>query len=614
MMRRAFASRASLRRLASLASLASLAPGALALAGCAPGTPKAAAPDDSLSPAAIERLVAEVQEVRGLRAKRPITIELLDETRFSEAIDVRQAPSFVEGLDRMQAALGSAEGAQRSAAQTQRILHEQLLGFYEQGSNKVYLRGGAAGGDRDLQRLTLAHEVQHALQDQHFGVLGIKTLLDEDTRLARLALLEGDATVTGVAYLAADAGVPILRAVVRLARTVRLLPTHEVIGAAGPELARAPAIERERLAFPYVSGAGFAAELYRAGGFPLVDRAFARPPDTTEQVLHPERYVAGEQAIPVRAPMPPAGYGAVATGRMGELQTRALLVTCLGWERAAQAAEGWGGDAFTVVASPAGERAALWSTAWDTEVDAGEFEQALAAGAACLPALGDEAAPGAPAAPTRVIRQGTRVAVVRGLSPDRLDAVATALLGLPEPPLPLAPPVGDAVVRPLPMPLEPRLGTLRGADYASAWLGVTAAVPRGFAAAVGRDQTELFLQRSRAIGIFGVSDRLVSPETTEKVFDELSRSFAVGARVSLTPLETRSYALPIGPAVVRRWAARGSPTQFTAVVVPICEGTGAYLFVMASATPEDSADLDRWLLSFRRSTPSPPICAEQNPR
>jgi hypothetical protein len=595
-------------------------PGALSaawlLAGCAGSAPPAAAPDGDLSREAIQRIVTDVQAIRGLPARHPIAIEQLDERSFTQAIDVRQAPAFAEGIDRMQAALSFADSGPRSVLQAQRILHEQLLGFYEQGSGKVYLRGGARSGDRDMQRLTLAHEVQHALQDQHFGTLGIKGLLDEDARLARLALLEGDATITGVAYLAVQQGVPIRRAMVRLARTTRLLPSHEVVGDSGPELARAPAIERERLIFPYVSGTGFAAELYRAGGFPLLDRALARPPDTTEQVLHPERYVAGEAAIPVRAPMPPAGYAAIATGRMGELQTRGLLLPCVGWESAARAAEGWGGDAFTVVTSKQGERAALWSTAWDTEPDAVEFEQALGMSAACLPALGGDGVDGrglrAPPA-ARLAREGTKVALVVGLPPDRLAPAAGALLALPEAPMPPAPPVGEAQVRPLPPRLQARLGTLRGADYASAWLGLVALVPPGFAAAVGREDAELFLERQGALGVLGLSDRAASAWTHERTFDELAKAFAKGAGVEIAAVETGTYTLPIGVVTMRRWQVPGTPVEAAAVLAPICEGTGAYVIMLAWASPEDKAGLDQWLLSLRRLSPAPPVCSELNP-
>jgi hypothetical protein len=598
----------------------SVAPAALwaacLLAGCGGSAPPAAAPDGGLSRDAIQRIVMDVQAIRGLYARQPIAIEQLDERSFAEAIDVRQAPALAEGIDRMQAALGLADGGPGSVLQAQRILHEQLLGFYEQGSGKVYLRGGARGGDRDLQRLTLAHEVQHALQDQHFGTLGIKGLLDEDARLARLALLEGDATITGVAYLAAQEGVPLRRAMVRLARTTRLLPTQRVIGDSGPELARAPALERERMVFPYVSGTGFAAELYRAGGFALVDRALARPPDTTEQVLHPARYVAGEAAIPVRAPMPPEGYAAIATGRMGELQTRGLLLPCLGWDRAVRAAEGWGGDAFTVVRSEQGGRAALWSTAWDTEADAAEFEQALSMSTACLPALGGDGADArgqrAPP-PARLVRNGTKVVLAMGLSQDRLAPEAATLLSLPEAPLPPAPPVGEAEVRPLPPPLTPRLGGLRGAVYASAWLGLAATVPAGFTAAVGREDAELFLERPGALGVLGLSDRAASAWMQERTFRELSGAFSKGAGVELAVVETASYTLPVGVVTLRRWNVPGTQIEAMAVIAPICEGTGAYIMMLAWARPEDKDGLDQWLLSLRRTTPAPPVCAELNP-
>src|SRR4051812_20344789 len=150
------------------------------------------------------------------------------------------------------------------------------------------------------------------------------------------------------------------------------------------ELLRAPVIDRERLLFPYVAGKDFVTALYRAGGFPLLDRSFGSPPTTTEQVLHPEKYLAGEPAIPVRAPAAPAGYRAAFVGRMGELQIRAMLTPCVGEDEARASALGWGGDAYTIAVG-AGSRAVLWSTAWDDEPSAARFEQALLASGRCFP-------------------------------------------------------------------------------------------------------------------------------------------------------------------------------------------------------------------------------------
>ncbi|MCC6556139.1 MAG: hypothetical protein IT372_24530 [Polyangiaceae bacterium] len=295
---------------------------------------------------------------------------------------------------------------------------------------------------------------------------------------------------------------------------------------------------------------------------------------------------------------------------MGERQTRALLLPCIGWARAAQAAEGWGGDAFTVLSSPEGARAALWSTAWDTEADAGDFERAISASHACLPALGFEAAPTAPA---RVVRDGARVAVALALPPAQLAPAATALLELPEPPLPLAPPVGEVTLPPLAPALRPSLGALRGSAYASAWLGLAALVPQGFSARVGHEGTELFMERPGALGLFGLSDRIVSPQANERLLDELAAGFAAGAEVTLVPSQTMSYSLPIGAVIARRWEIPNTSAQLAVVIAAIWWDTGAYVFLTMSATPEAQAALDAWLLSFRATTPAPPVCAELAP-
>lgn len=118
---------------------------------------------------------------------------------------------------------------------------------------------------------------------------------------------------------------------------------------------------------------------YEKGGFPGVNRLYTHPPESMEQVLHPEKYFAGDDPpIRVRVTRPAAfkaaGWKVLKSGTWGEFNIRLILQEWGADEvTARRASEGWGGDRFEVYEDPAGELAFAWATVWDTDRDATEF-------------------------------------------------------------------------------------------------------------------------------------------------------------------------------------------------------------------------------------------------
>ena len=230
-------------------------------------------------------------------------------------------------------------------------------------------------------RITLAHEFTHALQDQHFGLdeLGIDDVGQSDRGLARLALVEGDATQLMVEWAAAHLS------------PLELLSI--VVGALTPEqqelLQDMPPVLRRQLTFPYVDGQAFVATIKASGGWPAVDDAYSDPPDSTEQVLHPGAYAAREAPIAVQLPDLEAalgeGWTSVLEDTMGELTSQIWLEQASGSTEpdptpsALSAAAGWGGDRIASYDGPGASWAVAWQTAWDTPADAAEFRTAAAA-------------------------------------------------------------------------------------------------------------------------------------------------------------------------------------------------------------------------------------------
>lgn len=468
------------------------------------------------------------------------------------------------------------------------------------------------------QRGTLAHEIQHALQAQSFALPDLAGAPSEEVRLARLAALEGDAMVVMAAYIAAEQGAPIGRALRRLSDLSRTMPLEELARGEGHAALRgALPIARERLVFPYVAGMGLAADLHRAGGFPLVNQLLARPPASTEQVLHPEKYLAGEPPIPVRAPEPPPGYRVLESEPLGELQTRVVLERCAPAPEARAAAEGWGGDRFSVLSGPAREVALLWSSIWDTERDALELEAALRRSPACWQAPQQGAGAWAAGGALSILREGARVAVVRGLPEPLAGAAAARLLPLAEPPPPPSP-IGPYIIPPrLPLP-APQRGTLQGDLYRSDWLGVVARIPPNVPATAQHKDLELRVGRDDVLVTGGliVSDRVTTPRFVELLLQEVAGGFAKAIDIEgLVVTGGGPSTHPLGPAIERSWSIAGTPVELRAVVVPVCNGTGSLVFIQSWSDPYAKTVLDGWLYSFRwLGLARLPVCEALDPR
>lgn len=257
------------------------------------------------------------------------------------------------------------------------LLGSQVGGFYDTETRlmNVIPSFGDGGSRLNLtEQIIFVHEFVHALQDQHFG---LEALLENtgdnlDAQLAAVALVEGDATAvmnlytTQVSAVAPNAVLQLL-AEGLLAGNLFLPPDI-------------PPILARELGFPYENGLVFVLQIWRDGGWERVNAAYSDPPTTTEQILHPEKYLAGEGAIPVEFDAPSFGADceSVWDTRLGEFYLREHLRSGLDANVATRAAAGWGGDQFRLY-NCGGAAAWMLRIVWDTPQDADEFTAAYAA-------------------------------------------------------------------------------------------------------------------------------------------------------------------------------------------------------------------------------------------
>ncbi len=325
----------------------------------------------------LEEVQGQVENLRGLEASEAVHIEFITRVQLAEKLEQEAQEEYPEEEARDDvialAAFGLVEPGFDLFDFLLQVQAEGILGFYEPEEHTMYVVAeGEFGG---FERMTYAHEYTHFLQDQVFSFerLGVndEACEAESERCAGLrALYEGDATLAQLIWLGEEA-----------TQQDRLDIQAAIAEFDTPVLESGPAFYSKQIEFFYGDGLEFVQGLWEAGGWEAVDAAYADPPLSTEQILHPERYPA-DDLLPVPAPVLTdtlgLGWRQVDAGVMGELYVRLILEEQVDSELAAEAAAGWGGDAYTVSYNEAeGQTAVVLQIVWDTAGEAEEFAVAF---------------------------------------------------------------------------------------------------------------------------------------------------------------------------------------------------------------------------------------------
>lgn len=403
----------------------------------APSLPPGVAPLPEALESRVEALLEQAEKYRGLAAKEPVPSGIVDDPALKrkvvESFQTDLPPERLRPVEVALKAFGLVPESLDLVKFFPDLLTSQVAGYYDPERHYLALvqrDGEILSADlpedaaKKAEEAVLVHELAHALQDQHFK---LETFASgqplDDADVARIALIEGDATLVMMDFFAETslASVPGAEEMMGsfLSDPRELLgSTPGVPGIA--ELASAPAWFQDTLLFSYFEGFRFSLSVRRKGGQALLDHAFTQdPPRSSEQILHPEKWHT-KRDDPVVLPWPDLsrilpGWSKAAEAQLGELTIRTLFRGALKMdERAAQAAAGWGGDRFGVYQKE-GERLLAWVTEWDTEADAREFHSAAR-----------ELGRG-----WSVQRRGQRVVVIRGsLRKSERSALQAALAGI----------------------------------------------------------------------------------------------------------------------------------------------------------------------------------------
>jgi hypothetical protein len=338
---------------------------------------RGAAPQTSANDAALARMVdslrTPVERAVGLvftstprsamRTKEQVRGYLI------RKLDEELPPDRLRGLETTYRLFGLLPDTLQLRALLLDLLSEQVAGFYDPDSATLF---GVEGSDPDRLRLVLAHEMIHALQGQH---LRLDSILDDrrnnDRLTAAQSILEGQATLASLEVLTPGMNVTenpqfweLYRDQVQQAQTSM------------PVFRSAPLILRESLIFPYLQGAEF---MHWWAQSPFRDTLpyGRRMPQSTEQIIHPERYARND--LPVEL-VYPAASDVVYEDVLGENEIRVVLAHLAGSDEVQTVVPiGWGGDRYRLYRSSGGP-ALVWYVVWDDAASAGRFLRSAGAG------------------------------------------------------------------------------------------------------------------------------------------------------------------------------------------------------------------------------------------
>lgn len=337
------------------------------------GAIRDAGPRDPLLSLADE-ITTRMTALRQLPLRRPIQSGTLSREDILARLRARVAEEYRgdeltrEGL--LQRTLGLWNDPRDYTETSFALLEEQVAGFYDPTRKHLFV---ASWLSPFSQGPTLAHEITHALQDQHFDIERFTTHERGvgDRQLSAMTVVEGDATLAMLAFSSGRRGL------VDRSRAAM----GSIGGGSGERLARAPLVLRETLVFPYREGLRLCTDAYESGGWGAVNALLRSPPVSTEQILHSDKLASREPVVNVELALPAslASTHEIAYHETyGELGVQLWLRTWGDDQSAIDAAAGWGGDRAALLV-PRGTTTVTAQTPvaslWLLSMDASPFER-----------------------------------------------------------------------------------------------------------------------------------------------------------------------------------------------------------------------------------------------
>ena len=310
---------------------------------------------------AADEVLAEMSEILSLPIKEPLkkSVRSREEIRQFLIQQMREDKDDVKRYADQRAleALGLIPKGYPLDQKLLALLTEQIAGLYDPREREFFI---ADWTEPSEQRMIMAHELTHALQDQYFHVEKWEEEVksNDDAQLARESVLEGSAMIAMVDYL--------LRKTGKSSRDMKDFDPTLLLGDPNdsPELSDAPLVIQDEITFPYVPGAIFVQRALKMwNGWPDLHRLFENPPASSQQILHPDLYFRG--VMPARVDLTPVtkvvprGWKKLDENVLGEFALNEVLKQFLGKERAEDLSPSWAGDRYAIYQRESGAQTLL---------------------------------------------------------------------------------------------------------------------------------------------------------------------------------------------------------------------------------------------------------------
>lgn len=321
----------------------------------------------AIDPVVLDELRAFVERERGLRFLAEVDVRLVDKAGLAAAYEPTMAAARSRQLELGNVLVGLglvARGVDVASALAQ-LEVVRSGGHFDAETGRAVVRGTEAS---PLVRQVVVRLLTLALDDQHFGIdrLALATADDESAE-SFAAMVAGDARRIENAYVgqlsAAD------RQELLAEQFARLDDLRAIV--------TVPPALLDLADQPGTVGQAFVEQLLATGGQAALDAAFGQPPTTSEQLAHPERFIAGEAAVAVPPPEAPPDARAPERGSLGAALVERALRAVVDRPVAEAAALGWGGDAYLLYLGPADQLCLTAVVVGDTEADTEELRAAF---------------------------------------------------------------------------------------------------------------------------------------------------------------------------------------------------------------------------------------------
>lgn len=339
--------------------------------------------------AATKEMTKAVAQVRGLKFKNDVKVGVYNKDQLQKFLvaemDKETTPAEIAANEKILKKFGLIPASLNLKEAVRDLLTSSIGGFYHPRTKEMRLIAGENNPQKDamnaqlkkafgctMDDITLAHELCHAAQDQNFELLSypLDDKHNDDLVQALKAIIEGDASLLGWRWGLKDKLDQVMPNVIQSYKSAKT----------GGQADSAPAFLRKSLTFPYGYGTDFVEGVWKANrqDWAAVTKLFSDPPESTEQILHPEKYANRDYPqVIAHADIERAfaGWKLLDHNVMGEFQILVLFEE-LGAPNP-QAAAGWDGDRFWGFEN-GGKVMLVWFSTWDSENDATEFADAYA--------------------------------------------------------------------------------------------------------------------------------------------------------------------------------------------------------------------------------------------